>query len=112
MPDINKCTQLAVKQAYEMAGVGPEDINLIELHDFFANAEMLHYKNLGICGEGEAGRMIDEGETALGGRGPASLAGRCPSSFGSSDPSPVFLSSPERLSEFPRYLGSGQPDII
>jgi len=34
----------------------------VELHDCFATAEILHYENLGLCGDGEAGRMIDEGE--------------------------------------------------
>lgn len=75
MPDVNSCTRLAAKQAYEMAGVGAEDIDLVELHDCFATAEILHYENLGLCGEGEAGRMIDEGETALGGRVPVNVSG-------------------------------------
>jgi len=75
LPDINSCTRLAAKKAYDMAGVGPEDIDLIELHDCFATAEMLHYENLGICADGEAGRMIDEGETTLGGRTPVNMSG-------------------------------------
>ena len=53
----------------------PEDINLVELHDCFATAEMLHYENLGLCGDGEAGRMIDEGEVELGGRVPVNVSG-------------------------------------
>ena len=75
MPDVNTCTRNAAKKAYEMAGVGPEDVNLVELHDCFATAEILHYENLGLCGDGEAGRMIDEGETALGGRVPVNVSG-------------------------------------
>ncbi len=75
MPDVNSCTRLAAKAAYEMAGVSPDDINLVELHDCFATAEILHYENLGLCGEGEAGRMIDEGESALGGRVPVNVSG-------------------------------------
>ena len=75
MPDVNTCTRNAAKIAYEMAGVGPEDINLVELHDCFATAEILHYENLGLCGDGEAGRMIDEGESALGGRVPVNVSG-------------------------------------
>jgi acetyl-CoA acetyltransferase len=75
MPDVNSCTRLAVKQAYEMAGVGPDDIDLVELHDCFATAEILHYENLGLCADGEAGRLIDEGETALGGRVPVNVSG-------------------------------------
>ena len=75
MPDVNSCTRKAAKEAYEMAGVGPEDIDLIELHDCFATAEMLHYENLGICDDGEAGRMIDEGEVELGGKIPVNVSG-------------------------------------
>jgi len=75
MPDVNTCTRLAAKDAYEMAGVGPEDIDLVELHDCFATAEILHYENLGLCKDGEAGKLIDEGETALGGRVPVNASG-------------------------------------
>lgn len=75
MPDVNAVTRIAAKQAYDMAGVGPEDINLVELHDCFATAEILHYENLGLCADGEAGRMIDEGEVALGGRVPVNVSG-------------------------------------
>jgi len=75
MPDVNTCTRKAAKEAYEMAGVGPEDINLVELHDCFATAEMLHYENLGLCKDGEAGRMIDDGEVELGGRVPVNVSG-------------------------------------
>jgi acetyl-CoA acetyltransferase len=75
MPDVNSCTRLAAKQAYAMAGVGPDDINLIELHDCFATAEILHYENLGICKDGEAGKMIDTGAVALGGRIPVNVSG-------------------------------------
>jgi acetyl-CoA acyltransferase len=75
MPDVNTCTRRAAQQAYEMAGVGAEDIDLVELHDCFATAEILHYENLGLCGEGEAGRLIDEGATAHGGRIPVNVSG-------------------------------------
>jgi acetyl-CoA acetyltransferase len=75
MPDVNTCTQLAAKAAYEMAGCGPEDIDLVELHDCFATAEILHYGNLGLGKPEDAGRMIDEGETALGGRIPVNVSG-------------------------------------
>ncbi len=75
MPDVNTCTRQAAAKAYEMAGVGPEDVDLVELHDCFATAEILHYENLGLCKDGEAGRLIDEGETALGGRVPVNVSG-------------------------------------
>lgn len=75
MPDVNTCTRNAAKKAYEMAGIGPEDLSLVELHDCFATAEILHYENLLLCGEGEAGRMIDTGAVALGGKIPVNVSG-------------------------------------
>ena len=75
MPDVNTVTRKAAATAYEMAGIGPEDLSLVELHDCFATAEILHYENLGLCKDGEAGRMIDEGEVALGGRIPVNVSG-------------------------------------
>lgn len=75
MPDVNSCTRKAAAAAYEMAGLGPDEIDLIELHDCFATAEILHYENLGLCGDGEAGRLIDDGEVALGGRIPVNVSG-------------------------------------
>ncbi len=75
MPDVNTCTRRAAKQAFEMSGVGPEDVDLVELHDCFATAEILHYENLGLCGDGEAGKLIDEGQTSHGGRIPVNVSG-------------------------------------
>ncbi len=75
MPDVNTCTRMAAKDAYEMAGVGPDALDLVELHDCFATAELVHYENLDLCREGEAGRMIDAGETALGGKIPVNVSG-------------------------------------
>ncbi len=75
MPDVNSCTRLAARQAYEQAGIGPEDLDLVELHDCFATAEILHYGNLGLCPESEAGRFIDEGHASLGGRTPVNVSG-------------------------------------
>ncbi len=75
MPDVNTCTRRAAQQAYEMAGVGPDDVDLVELHDCFATAEILHYENLGLCADGEAGKLIDEGETKHGGRIPVNVSG-------------------------------------
>lgn len=75
MADVNTCTRTAAAEAYATAGVGPQDISLVELHDCFATAELLHYENLGLCQEGEAGALIDRGETALGGRVPVNVSG-------------------------------------
>lgn len=73
--DFNAVTRLAAKSAYEMAGLGPDDVDLVELHDCFATAEIVHYENLGLCKDGEAGRLIDSSETALGGRVPVNVSG-------------------------------------
>jgi acetyl-CoA acetyltransferase len=75
MPDFSGATRVAAKRVYEQAGLGAEDINLVELHDCFATAELVHYENLGLCADGEAGRLIDDGTTALGGRVPVNVSG-------------------------------------
>lgn len=75
MYDWNAVSRKAASEAYEAAGVGPDDLDLVELHDCFATAEMLHYENLDLCEDGEAGQLIDEGETQLGGRIPVNLSG-------------------------------------
>ncbi len=75
MPDVNTLTRNAATQAYDKAGLGPQDLDVVELHDCFATAELLHYENLGLCGEGEAGQLIDQGETALGGKVPVNVSG-------------------------------------
>jgi len=62
-------------QLYEEAGIGPDDVDLAEVHDAFAIAELLYYEALGFCARGEAGRMIDEGETSVGGRIPVNPSG-------------------------------------
>lgn len=64
----------AVK-AYEQAGIGPDELDLVECHDAFSIAEILHYEALGLCGPGEGGRLAIEGTTALGGRIPVNVSG-------------------------------------
>src|SRR3546814_16855384 len=54
LPDVNTLTKLAAQQAYEQAGVSPEDLDLVELLDCFATAELVHFVNLGLCEEGGA----------------------------------------------------------
>jgi len=61
--------------AYEAAGVGPEDLNVVECHDAFTISEILHYEALGLCPAGEGGRLAEAGETALGGRIPVNPSG-------------------------------------
>lgn len=75
MQDVNTVTRLAAKSAYEMAGIGPEEVDLIELHDCFATAEICHYENLGLCGDGDGGAYLDSGATRLGGKQPVNVSG-------------------------------------
>jgi acetyl-CoA acetyltransferase len=75
MPDVNTCTRRAAQKAYEMAGVGAADLDLVELHDCFATAEILHYENLGLCADGEAAKLINERQTWHGGRIPVNVSG-------------------------------------
>jgi acetyl-CoA acetyltransferase len=63
------------RTAYERAGIGPEDVNVVECHDAFTIAEVLHYEALGLCGLGEGGAFAAEGHSALGGRVPVNTSG-------------------------------------
>ena len=74
LPDINTLTRTAAREAYERAGIGPDDLDLVELHDCFATAEVLHYANLGLCGEGEAADAIDQRWFEHGGRIPVNVS--------------------------------------
>jgi|TARA_R110002020_G_scaffold57596_5_gene158448 acetyl-CoA acetyltransferase len=58
----------AADQVYEAAGIGPEDINVVELHDCFAHNELITYEALGLCGRGEAGKFVDDGDNTYGGK--------------------------------------------
>ncbi len=71
LPDINTLTRNAAKIAYEQSGIGPEDLSQVELHDCFATAELLHYENLGLCGDGEAGKHVASGAPWIGNKVPA-----------------------------------------
>lgn len=58
----------AAKQVYDSAGVGPKDLDVVELHDCFAHNELITYEALGLCGEGEASKFINDGDNTYGGR--------------------------------------------
>jgi acetyl-CoA acyltransferase len=75
LPDVNQLTKNAAKQAYEQAGVGPSDLNLVELHDCFATAELVHYDNLGLCEEGGAADFFNSGATWRTGSTPVNVSG-------------------------------------
>lgn len=68
-------TYYAVRKAYEEAGVGPKDMNVCEVHDATAFAEVVHAEALGFCPRGEGGRFAEEGHTSLGGSIPINPSG-------------------------------------
>jgi acetyl-CoA acetyltransferase len=57
----------AARQVYETAGVGPEDIDVVELHDCFAQNELLTYEAIGLCPVGGAQKFVDDGDNTYGG---------------------------------------------
>lgn len=75
LPDVNTLTRNAAAQAYEAAGVGPEDLDLVELHDCFATAELVHYDNLGLCKPGDAVALFESGATWRDGSMPVNVSG-------------------------------------
>lgn len=64
----SEMTRRAAQKVYEETGLGPEDVDVIELHDCFSTNELITYEALGLCGEGEGGKLIDEGAVTYGGR--------------------------------------------
>ncbi len=75
LPDVNTLTRNAAEQAYEMAGVGPQDLDLVELHDCFATAELVHYDNLKLCEEGGAVDFFNSGAPFRDGSTPVNVSG-------------------------------------
>ncbi len=67
--------EYATEIAYKETGLGPEDMDVIELHDASAPAEIMAYESLQLCGKGEGGKLISDGTTRLGGRLPVNTSG-------------------------------------
>ncbi len=61
-------TRAAAAKVYDQAGIGPDDVDVIELHDCFSTNELLTYEALGLCPEGDGGKLVDAGDTGYGGR--------------------------------------------
>jgi len=68
-------TQLTAYRAYEQAGLGPQDLGLIEVHDAATIEEILYYEALGLCEKGQGGRLIQDGVTDITGRHPVNSSG-------------------------------------
>jgi acetyl-CoA acetyltransferase len=75
LPDVNTLTRNAARTAYETAGVGPEDLDLVELHDCFATAELVHYDNLELCEPGGAVDFFESGAPFRDGTTPVNVSG-------------------------------------
>ena len=67
--------KLAAKTAYEMSGVTAESVDVAEVHDCFTVVELMAYEDLGFCRPGEGGKLVESGETRLGGRLPVNTSG-------------------------------------
>ena len=63
-----KMTEKAAKAVYEQAGVGPDDVDVVELHDCFSANELITYEALGLCGEGEGHKLVEDEATTYGGK--------------------------------------------
>jgi len=70
-----KSARMASEMAYKMAKVAPSDIEVAMVHDCFTIAELMAYEDLGFCRRGEGGRLIDEGQTRIGGKIPVNIDG-------------------------------------
>jgi acetyl-CoA C-acetyltransferase len=70
-----ECSVQAVRQAYKMAKVTARDIDVAEVHDSFTSAEIISYEDLGFCRRGEGGKMIQDGQTYIGGKIPVNVDG-------------------------------------
>ncbi|MDQ3738422.1 MAG: thiolase family protein [Actinomycetota bacterium] len=75
LPNINTLTRNAARIAYEQAGIGPTDLDLVELHDCFATAELVHYDNLMLCEEGGAVDFFESGAPWRDGTTPVNVSG-------------------------------------
>jgi acetyl-CoA acetyltransferase len=75
LPNVNTLTRNAAQQAYEQAGIGPDELDMVELHDCFATAELVHYDNLMLCEEGGAVDFFDSGASWRDGKTPVNVSG-------------------------------------
>jgi acetyl-CoA acetyltransferase len=74
-PELTALTAATAREAYKRAGVGPEDIGLVELHDAATIEEILYVESLGLCEEGRGGELVASGATAIDGRIPVNTSG-------------------------------------
>jgi acetyl-CoA acetyltransferase len=77
LPDsgLDSIGRRASRQAYEISGIGPGELDVIEVHDATAFGELMQYEDLGLCPEGEGGPYAESGATAIGGTQPVNPSG-------------------------------------
>jgi acetyl-CoA acetyltransferase len=73
--DEDGAAEVCAREAYEETGIGPTDLDVVECHDATAPAEIFAYESLGLCAKGDGGKLVDAGDTALGGRTPVNTSG-------------------------------------
>jgi acetyl-CoA acetyltransferase len=93
--------------AYEEAGIGPEDVDLAEVYDLSSALELDWYEDIGLCGEGEAEKLLREGDTALGGRVPVNPSGGL-SCFGEAIPAQAIAQVCEAVWQLRGQAGGRQ----
>jgi acetyl-CoA acetyltransferase len=98
---------VAAKAAYEQAGIGPEDIDFVELPDNSSWHYLQYLETMGFCGEGESHHLLDEGTTALGGRIPVCPSGGF-SSFGEATAVQGFVQAYELVCQLRGQSGARQ----
>ena len=74
-PELTALTESTAREAYKRAGIGPEDLGLVELHDAATIEEIMYVESLGLCAEGQGGKLVEAGATAITGRIPVNTSG-------------------------------------
>jgi acetyl-CoA acetyltransferase len=74
-PELTELTAATAREAYKRAGIGPEDLGLVELHDAATIEEIMYVESLGLCEEGQGGKLVEQGATAISGRIPVNTSG-------------------------------------
>lgn len=74
-PGDDGLSEVCCREAFDDAGLGPDDLSLVELHDASAPAELMGYESIGLCAKGGGGDLVANGATRLGGRIPVSTSG-------------------------------------
>jgi acetyl-CoA acetyltransferase len=74
-PDSTPGPTVAANKAYDQAAIGPQDLDLVEVHDAVSPAELMHYRELGLCAHGDVGKFVAEKASAIGGRLPVNTSG-------------------------------------